>query len=228
MQAERIINRSSLHSVWDYLVKTSGSLSIGKLDHFQRGQQGSVSFGISNTPGNLPIHLFRPWAVDVVGAEAGLDMAHGDLLLECGEGCCGAGSRVAMDKNHIGGGFLEHITHAGQDAGGNVVQVLSLFHDVQIIVGLDLKDFEHLVQHLSVLAGHAYDGFELIRMLLELLHQRAHLDGLWAGTEDEHNFLHYGGFIDKRHFLALKKSFASNSDFNARSILSAISVNTFA
>ena len=47
MQAERIINRSSLHSVWDYLVKTSGSLSIGRVDHFQRGQHGSVSFGIS-------------------------------------------------------------------------------------------------------------------------------------------------------------------------------------
>jgi hypothetical protein len=31
MQAERIKNRSSLHSVWDFSFKTSGSLSIGKV-----------------------------------------------------------------------------------------------------------------------------------------------------------------------------------------------------
>ena len=48
MQAVRIKNRLSLHSVWDFTFKTSGSLSSGKVDHFQRGQHGSVSFGISN------------------------------------------------------------------------------------------------------------------------------------------------------------------------------------
>ena len=48
MQAVRIKNRLSLHSVWDFTFKTSGSLSVGKVDHFQRGQHGSVSFGISS------------------------------------------------------------------------------------------------------------------------------------------------------------------------------------
>ena len=48
MQAERITNHSSLHSVWAFLVKASGLLSIGKVDYFQRGQRGAVSFGISS------------------------------------------------------------------------------------------------------------------------------------------------------------------------------------
>lgn len=141
-------------------------------------------------PGNLPIHLLRPWAVDVVGTQAGLHVADGDLLVERGEGGGGAGGGVAMDKDHIGLDFLEHVSRAGQHAGGDVVQVLALLHDVQVKIRLHLKYLEHLVQHLPMLPGDAHDGLELIGIFLELLHQGAHLDGLWAGAEDEEYFLH--------------------------------------
>ncbi len=45
MQAVGMNNRSSLHSIQGF--KTSGSLSIGKVVYFHKGQQGSFSFGIS-------------------------------------------------------------------------------------------------------------------------------------------------------------------------------------
>lgn len=37
-----------------------------------------------------------------------------------------------------------------------------------------------------MLAGHGHDGLELIPARLQLVYERAHLDGLRAGAEDEH------------------------------------------
>lgn len=48
MQAVRFENRHSLQSIWVLTVKTSGSLCVGKVDHFHMRQHGSVSFGISS------------------------------------------------------------------------------------------------------------------------------------------------------------------------------------
>ena len=47
MQAVRMKNRNSLHSIRGFILKTGGSLSFGKVDHFRKRQPGSFSFGIS-------------------------------------------------------------------------------------------------------------------------------------------------------------------------------------
>ena len=49
---------------------------------------------------------------------------------------------------------------------------------------LVLEDLQDLVEHLTMLPGHADDGLEVLGVLLELLDQRAHLDGFWTGSED--------------------------------------------
>ena len=41
-----------------------------------------------------------------------------------------------------------------------------------------------------MLPSHAHDGLKLLRILLELLHQRAHLNGLGPGSENEHYGFH--------------------------------------
>lgn len=48
----------------------------------------------------------------------------------------------------------------------------------------DFENLENLVQHLTVLAGNTDYCLEILRILLELLNQRAHLNGLWPGSED--------------------------------------------
>ena len=58
------------------------------------------------------------------------------------------------------------------------------------MVGSHVEDAQHLVEHLAVLAGHGHDGLELIPARLQLVDERAHLDCLRAGAEDEHDFLH--------------------------------------
>ena len=50
----------------------------------------------------LAVELLRPGAVDVVRAQAGLHMPHGDLQVEAGQ-CRGeAGRGVAVDQDHVG------------------------------------------------------------------------------------------------------------------------------
>ena len=127
---------------------------------------------------DLAVHLLGPRAVYVVGAEAGLYVAHGNLLVERSEGSGGGGGGVAVDQHHIGLARLEHIAHTGEHAGGDIVQVLPLFHNIEVEVGLHLEDAQHLVQHLAVLSRHAHNRLKLLRILLELLHQRAHLNRL--------------------------------------------------
>ena len=100
-----------------------------------------------------------------------------------------------MDQHHIWLALFEHVTHTGEHAGGDIVQVLSLLHNVEIIVRLHLEYLEHLVQHLAVLTGHTHNCLKIFRIFLELLHQRAHLDGLWPGSEDKHYFFHWLYFV---------------------------------
>ena len=152
---------------------------------FAEGRRSEIVGGDATS--DLPVHLLRPGAVDVVRPETGLDMAHGNLLVEGGEGGGGASCRVTMDQDDIRLAFLEHVAHAGEHAGSYVVQVLPVLHDIQVKIRLHIEDAQHLVQHLPMLPSHAHNRLELLRILLELLHQRAHLDGLRAGSENEHN-----------------------------------------
>ena len=57
---------------------------------------------LGQTVGQAPVHLLREGAVDVVGAQAGLDVGHGDHAVERGQ--CGGegGGGVAVDHHQVG------------------------------------------------------------------------------------------------------------------------------
>lgn len=137
----------------------------------------------------LAVELLRPGAVDVVRAQAGLHMPHGDLQVETRERCGEAGRGVAVDQDHVGRLVLEDGLELKQHVARHVEQRLARLHDRQVVVGSHIEDAQNLVQHLAVLAGHSHDGLELIRTRLELVDERAHLDCLRAGAEDEHYLL---------------------------------------
>ena len=139
---------------------------------------------VGNTASNLSVHLLRPWRVDVVGTKASLYMPYRNLLIECSQGGSCRCSSITMYQYHIRLALLEHISHTCQYPGGNIIQVLSLLHDIEVEVWLHLKDVQHLVKHFSMLTCYANDGLKLIAVFLKFLHQRAHLDGLRSGSKD--------------------------------------------
>lgn len=140
----------------------------------------------------LAVKLLRPGAVDVVRAQARLDVAHGDLKVEARERRGEASRGVSVDKNHVGPLVLEDGPELEQHVARHVEQRLARLHDRQVVVGRHVEDAQDLVEHLTVLAGHGDDGLELIGARLQLVHKRAHLDCLRTGAEDEHYFLQTG------------------------------------
>lgn len=138
----------------------------------------------------LAVELLGPGAVDVVRAQACLDVSHGDLQVEARERRGEAGRGITVDQDHVGPLVLEDRLELEQHVARHVEQRLARLHDGQVVVGSHVEDAQHLVEHLAVLAGHGHDGLKLIRTRLELVDERAHLDRLRAGAEDEHNFLH--------------------------------------
>ena len=95
-----------------------------------------------------------------------------------------------MDQDHVGPLVLEDRLELEQNVARHVEQRLARLHDRQVVVGSHVEDAQHLVEHLAVLAGYGHDGLKLIRTSLELVDERAHLDCLRAGAEDEHYFFH--------------------------------------
>lgn len=137
----------------------------------------------------LAVELLGPGAVDVVRAQAGLDVAHGYLQVEARERRGEAGRGVAVHEHDVGPLVLEDGLELEQHVARDVEQRLARPHDSQIVVGRNIEDAQHLVEHLAVLARHGHDGLELLLARLQLVDERAHLDCLRAGAEDEHYFL---------------------------------------
>ena len=143
----------------------------------------------------LAVELLRPGAVDVVRAQAGLHMPYGDLKVEACERSREAGRGVAVDQDDVGPLVLEDGLELQQHVARDVEQRLAWPHDREVVVGRHAEDAQHLVEHLAVLTGNGHDGLEIFRAPLQLVDERAHLDCLRAGAEDEHYFLQRNLFI---------------------------------
>lgn len=144
---------------------------------------------------SLAVKLLRPGAVDVVRAQAGLDVAHGDLQVEACQRSGEAGRGVAVDQDDVGPLVLENGLELDQHVASHVEQRLARLHDRKVVVGSHVEDAQHLVEHLAVLARHGHDGLEILLARLQLVDERAHLDCLRAGAEGEHDFFHYRSFL---------------------------------
>lgn len=150
-------------------------------------------------------------AVYVVRAQSRLDVSDRNAAVKGGQ--CGGrrGRRVAVNQHHVRTGLVEHVAHARQHAGSHVVEILSLPHNVQIVVGLDSEQPQHLIEHLAVLSADADDRPERVRMPSELPYQRGHFDRL--GTSPEKPASPFS--LDKVYFLNIpqKSSITASSRY---------------
>ena len=144
------------------------------------------------------VHLLGEGRIHVVGAKTGLHMSHRDLVIKGSKGAGKGGGGIAMNQNQIRLCLLQHPVHAKDGLGGDGGKGLLLFHDVQVILGLQLEDLHDGVEHLPVLTGQAAHTHKF-GTLCKLQHQRGHLDGLGPGTE-------HGQDSDLIHFSAPRLS----------------------
>ena len=118
-------------------------------------------------------------------------MADLDLMVERGQGPGERRRCVAMDENEIGLVLLEDALHAEERLAGDGGERLTLLHNVEIKIAVQMEDLHDGIEHLAVLPGQADAAFDGVARL-QRLDQRGHLDGLGARAEDGHdlNFLH--------------------------------------
>ena len=91
--------------------------------------------------------------------------------------------------------LFQNISHADQNPSCNVIKILTLLHDVEVVVGCNFEDFEYLVKHFSMLSRNADYDFEFLWMLLEFLDKRTHFYGLRSRSENKHYLFHFFIFM---------------------------------
>ena len=154
------------------------------------------------------VHLLREWGPAVIRAQTGLHMADRDLGVKRGERAGERRRGVAVDKHDVRLHLAEHVAHTLKHARRDRGQVLTLLHDVQIIVRPDAEAVHDGVEHLAVLRRDAHDALKL-RMLLQLEHERRHFDCLRPCAEDGHDFnafAHHCPPVQARCFRLLRQS----------------------
>jgi hypothetical protein len=72
---------------------------------------------------------------------------------------------------------------------GYLRQGLIRAHHVQIVIGADPENIEHLIEHLPVLGGSNSNNVEKTPLSPELENDRCQLDGIRPGTENHGNLL---------------------------------------
>ena len=117
-------------------------------------------------------------------------MPHGDLQIIAGKGSRECGSRISMDQNNIRFYFFQNFPDIQKNRIGDIKQGLILFHDGKIIIRLHMKDLKNLLQHFTMLSADT-DHRTNRTAFSELIDDRAHLDGLWSGSEYQKDCLHF-------------------------------------
>ena len=94
---------------------------------------------------NLSVHLFWPRTVYVMCSEPCFNMPHWDLLIERRQSCSGAGCGISMYEYHIWLNLSKDISHSDEHTCCNIIEILSLFHNVEIVVRFDVKNGKYLI-----------------------------------------------------------------------------------
>ena len=107
-------------------------------------RRGEVKIGhMADEPA---VHLLGPWRVDVVGAQAGLDMRHRNSVVE-GRQCPGKGrGRVALHNDPVGSKGIEDPADTPQRRTRQISQVLVRPHDFEIPIRPEIEQVEDLRQ----------------------------------------------------------------------------------
>ena len=130
------------------------------------------------------IQFLGKWRVAIVRAQAGLDMADWNFVVESGEPPNESGGRVALDKHGIHGMIGKiRAEFCGEDR-GKVPELLAWSHDLKIHIGRDAEILEDLLYHLAVLGGRNGNRLEVIGKPKGTDHG-SELDGFRTGSDND-------------------------------------------
>src|SRR3977135_2173405 len=86
-------------------------------------------------------------------------MANRDAPIERGNARCEGRRRVAVHQDDVGSERIEDSVKSLKRGGGYAARALASAHEIEIEIGNDVKQREHLIEHLPVLGGHTHTWF---------------------------------------------------------------------
>jgi len=142
-----------------------------------------------------PVYLLGKRVIFIFGSKASLDVSDFYLAVKSSQRGSHGGGRIALDNDPIRSLGLEYFIEPHQQARRQPGQWLVFLHHVEIIVRLEVEDFEERFDHFPVLTGKADDRLEGgIRricstcLLPQGLDDRSQLDNLRSCAKD-HQYL---------------------------------------
>jgi len=129
--------------------------------------------GIRQNRGQVSIDFLREWVIFLARPQARFDMSDSDLMVKSGQRTDKSSGGVALNHDKVGLLLLKNGVKAGHGVHGNLSTTLTWLYDVEVIIGFDGKEFEHLVQHLAMLGSDNRDGIKPLRVLFETINQRS-------------------------------------------------------
>ncbi len=147
---------------------------------------GGGEVQVGDHAGNAAVDLFGEGLPFIAGAQAGFHVTETEPVVVSQQGSRHDRGGIALGQHPIRLDLLQNGIQAGEDRRRQIGQGLPGLHQVQVEVGLDGKQAQHLVEHLAVLGGDADQGFEPGR-LRQAIHNRRHFYGFRTGADDRKN-----------------------------------------
>ncbi len=117
---------------------------------------------VGDTSHNPPVHLFRPWMIDIATAQARFDMGDRDFAIIGGKARHHGGQGVAMHDDAVRLFCIECLAQIDDQLGRKAIQRLVRRHHVQVDVRLDTGNLENLVEQTPMLRRHDHAHIDMI------------------------------------------------------------------
>ena len=112
----------------------------------------------------------------VTCSEASLDVADPCPGVMRAESCRHYSCRIALDEYPIWLFLEQDWLYFLQDCRSNLGRALVVLHDIQVVIGLNVEDAQHLVQHVAMLSGDAHATVDAVRVAGQLEDDRSEFD----------------------------------------------------
>ena len=129
--------------------------------------------------------------VDIARPQTRLDMADRNLPVIGRQSPRHHRGGIALHHDPVGLLHIEDAADPGEGAGGQLVKRLARRHQVEIVIGRDIGDRQHLIEHSAMLCGNAGARDEAI-VTLQRVDQREELDRFGPCAENGEDFGRHG------------------------------------
>src|SRR5215472_17577705 len=137
--------------------------------------------------GQHTISFLGPWGVHIAGPESGLNMSHGNVMVKRSQRRHKDSSSVTLHEDEVRFLHSQIFIESGYGARRKGGERLVWPHQIQVGIGSNLKNVQHLVQHLAMLCGNT-DSAPKTRIAAKSQDYRREFDGFRTRTEYDRDF----------------------------------------